>query len=124
MTASTRSITRNKHGVSRAIIASTLLVLLLAVPFGALYLNRASERDLQGVPEREGTATVVEIRQRNASRAMVPAGSRVVVEFEGNRYQARQASSLVFLQPGKPARIYYRIGRSGQVYVDRVSPLR
>jgi hypothetical protein len=65
-------------------------------------------------------ATLVTPKSVDMDHAAMP---QVTVRFRGGIYSAREIAGIGQMRIGQPARITYRVGRSGRVYVDRVEPL-
>jgi hypothetical protein len=89
-----------------------------------LWGHVSQSADLAGAVPREAVGTITEIiRERGPGRyAVRPTEYLVTVRFEGAEHRAL-VQDISPRSVGRQARISYRVGKSGQVYVDRVEPL-
>lgn len=86
--------------------------------------RRMVRNDYRNAIPREGVATVKMIvgERRDVAGVYEP---HVNVSFRNGLHMVRRVrpDDLIGLKEGQPARIVYRIGRSGRVYVDSVRAL-
>lgn len=89
--------------------------------WGRLAIDSAVESDVAGARGMKALGTVV---------VVVPPGNemgfakppRVTVRFRGHLYETSRIVRFSELRPGKAALLTYRVGRSGQIYLDLVEP--
>ena len=96
-----------------------------AILFGSALrpiLRRVKERDLENAVPRTGIATIEALYGANPNAIDSRTKPWAIVRFEGRLLPARAANHIERLRIGSPARITYRIGKSGKVYVDSAGP--
>ncbi len=83
--------------------------------------------DFKDSPLQEGTATVVTLVLPPPNFLGDPRGDQqrplVGVRFQGRIYNAAHVYEVSHLQMGKEAHIEYRVGKSGRVEVESVTPI-
>ena len=98
---------------------------MIVVPYwGRKLMRPAHDRDYESAPVTETTAPVrmiVPVRGEQVIGRYYP--ERVSVELEGRYYEAKAVINLSGLRVGSPAKVTYRRGASGKIYVDSVRPL-
>lgn len=124
-TISVTSQIRHPKTHQRWILAIGALI-IAAMVFGTALrpmLRRRRAQDMAGaVPQ---TATAIVTARFGANSNMVGESVRpwAQVRFQGRLYAAQTAINVEQLKEGQSAKITYRIGKSGRIYVDSVAPL-
>ena len=103
------------------------ILLIGTVTFlGFLFLSpivrTLARRDREGSVARVGTGTVEQIIPPHIEENVKPIPAQVWVRVSGSLVAAEAVYGSAQLRVGGPARVTYRVGRSGRVYVDRVEP--
>jgi hypothetical protein len=109
--------------IVRAVILIVGSITLLSFLFADPLLRGFTRQNLQGVRPQTGTAVVVTLVPAGSSLLGTPQPPLVVVRFHGHLYQAGKVIAFDKLQLNRPARIVYRVGHNGTIYVDEVAPL-
>ena len=118
-----RTESGGRHRIVILIVGSLVVALMI---FGGMLrpmLRRAKAADLKGAQPRHGIATVT---ARFGATQVIGATKKrqwAQVRFQGKLYGSDRARRIEALRDGEPARITYRIGKSGRIYVDLVEPL-
>lgn len=97
----------------------TFLSFLLADPL----IRTLNKLNLKGASPQQGIATVVTLVPAGSSLLGTPQPPLVVVRFRGRLYPAGKVLDFSDLHLNQPARIRYRVGHNGAIYVDQVAPL-
>ncbi len=100
------------------------LVIVVVPYWGRKIMRPAHDRDYETAAVKETTAPVrmiVPVRGEQVIGRYYP--ERVSVELEGRLYEAKAVLDLPKLKIGQPAKVTYRVGQSGKLYVDTVRPL-
>lgn len=100
----------------------TMLCFLFADPL----LRTYRKHDRKDAPVQTGVATVVTLVPApvNEEGNTHPPAPLVSVRFRGGLHTAQQVIGFDALKQNQPARITYRVGRSGTIYVEQVAPLK
>ncbi|HZO89743.1 MAG TPA: hypothetical protein VFB38_15545 [Chthonomonadaceae bacterium] len=114
-------IAQNKW-LRAAFWGTVLLIFLFCLLFPA-WSRRALKQDRAGAVPQQGVATVAMLIDAKPSVTDKPSPAQVLVRFHGQLCSAKTIGGFDQLREGQPARILYRVGRSGRIYVDRVEPL-
>lgn len=99
----------------------TLLCFLFADPI----LRAYRKHDRASAPIQTGVATVVTLVPapvNEIGNTHIPE-PLVNVRFRGGLHTARRVIDFDALKLNQPARITYRMGRSGTIYIEEVAPL-
>lgn len=108
-----RRAATNSGGVI-AFILGVLLVVALALLLPRTYLTGDA-------PRLQGVGTVVEAEYRPPSRANPSKPPWFVRVRLGDKVHT--ANSLVPAEAGQSVRVFYRRGRSGRVWIDKIEPI-
>ena len=103
------------------IAAVAYFLVCLLFPY---YMRKAIRKDRTETIPQEGTATVAILVPPSQDANGTPSPAQASVRFQGQVLGAKEVFGVPELAIGKEARIIYRIGKSGHIYVDRVTPLR
>ena len=101
-------------------------VIIAAMLFGTALrplLRRKKSADLAGAIPRIAIATVTARFGANGNVVGETIKPWAQVRFNGKLYAAQTAKNVEQLKEGESARITYRTGKSGRIYVDTVEPL-
>ena len=124
---STRKFQKSPLSKQQRIVRAVILIVgsitLLSFLFADPLLRGFTRQNLQGVRPQTGTAVVVTLVPAGSSLLGTPQPPLVVVRFHGHLYQAGKVIAFDKLQLNRPARIVYRVGHNGTIYVDEVAPL-
>jgi hypothetical protein len=116
------STTRQQRWLRAAILiigTFTFLAFLFADPL----LRSLRKRDQIGATPQQGVATVVTLVPPHPQVGADPTPALVAVRFRGGIHVAKTVLEYPQLKVGQSARIEYRVGKSGAIYVDTVEPL-
>jgi len=106
------------------LVLGTLVVIAMAVGSALRPWVRMSRRsDLYGAESQTGIATVTARFGANSNVIGDTIKPWAQVRFHGRLYPVHEAVDIEKLHDGDSARITYRTGKSGRIYVDRVEPL-
>ena len=98
---------------------------LIIVPYwGRKIVRPAHDKDYETATVKETIAPIemiVPLRGEQVIGRYYP--ERVQVKLEGSIYEAKAVIDLPKLKEGQPAKVTYRVGASGKIYVDTVRPL-
>lgn len=119
MPASKRRQQQWVRAVILCIGAFTFISFLAADPL----LRTLRKRDQIGVTPQEGMATVAAYVPPQPHAMPSPLPALVGVRFRGGIHIAAQVIQPEAIHLDQSVRIIYRIGHSGAVYIDQVSPL-
>ena len=108
----------------RIFIVVSGILLFCAYTFTDPILRGYSKYDLQGIKARQGIAIVETMEPAGPDIMGKPQPSFVVVKFHNALCQTGKVLNYKDLRLHAPARITYRVGRSGHIYVDEVEPLQ
>jgi hypothetical protein len=108
--------------IRRFILAVGTIITLLFLGLDPL-VRSAVKRDQKGATPQQGIATVATLVTPSAADMDHPVMGQVTVRFRGGIYSPREIVGIDRLHIAQPARITYRVGKSGRIYVDRVAPL-
>ncbi len=102
-----------------ALIVAALLI--IGGPIGLLVRQQARrETDVGRAPAMQGTGTVLWVTPVDFNRVGQPLPARLGLRFQGIDYSLRSDDGFNGLRPGSTTDVTYRVGRSGQVYIERV----
>lgn len=107
----------------RAAIVIVGAVVFLASMILPEWIRLYVKHDRVSAVPRSGSAVVVVARPARPDEMGDPVPAQVTVRFHGTLVPAQKIVGFDRLRVGAPARIVYRIGRSGRIYVDQVSPI-
>lgn len=113
-------------GIQRkAILALGVVVFAAMLGGGALRgaARRAQRRDLDGATTRIGTAIVAAPIVQGHDPVGKARAPWALVRFGGRVYTVTRVRGPDGLHVDRAARIEYRVGHSGRVYVDQIEPL-
>lgn len=98
------------------------LAALLALGFAVMALSDLRTlRDTEGQPPQVGIGRALSITYPERSDSELDPKPLVRAEFRGRDYQAPLVANIGRIGPdGKPVRVQYLRGKSGEVYVNRV----
>ncbi len=105
-----------------AVVGTAVLVFLFAMIFPD-WARRALKNDRAGAVPQQGIATVALRVETRPSVTDTPSPPEILVRFRGQIYAAKAITGFDALQVDQPARIVYRVGKSGRIYVDSVAPM-
>ena len=97
--------------------------LIAAIVFGTALrplLRRRKEADLAGAAPQRAIATVTARFGANGNLVGETVKPWAQVRFNGKLYAAQKAINVEQLKEGESAKITYRTGKSGRIYVDTV----
>jgi hypothetical protein len=117
---------RSSSGVQRWVRAVILLVggtTMLCFLALSPILRAWTKRDRDSGAPRTATATVEQIVPPHLEENSKPVPTQVWVRVNGSLAASEAVFGSARLRVGGPARVTYRVGRSGRIYVDRVEPL-
>ncbi len=104
------------------VATATLAILIVFATFTWLTVNQLARResDLVGAGSRHGIGTVTGVFPVDFANTgqLIPA--RLGLRFEGRDFTLTSDSGFEGLRPGSSVEVIYRVGRSGDVYVDSV----
>ena len=86
-------------------------------------LRSFRKRDQMGAVTQEGVAIVTTLIPPRANENGDPMPALATVRFRGHIYAANRVYDVARLKIDAPARVEYRVGKSGTVYLDSVEPL-
>lgn len=112
-----------KRRWTRAVIVSVGTLVVLLFIFLDPIVRSSVKRDVAGAVPRTDIAVIVTTVPPTAIDMDHPATAHVTVRYRGGLYSPRDIVGSDLLHVGATARITYRVGRSGRIYVDRVEPL-
>lgn len=118
---------KEKLAWHRVVILVLGILVMVAMAVGSAlrpWLRRVRADDLIGAEERTGIATVTARFGSDPNLVGETVKPWAQVRFQGRLYPAHEAVEIDKLKDGDQARIEYRVGKSGRIYVDRVEPLR
>ena len=101
-------------------------VLVAAMLFGTALrplLRRRKGADLAGAVPQSAIATVTARFGANGNVVGETVKPWAQVRFHGKLYAAQKAINVEQLKEGESAKIIYRTGKSGRIYVDTVEPV-
>jgi hypothetical protein len=87
-------------------------------------LKHRKSADLEGAAEQTGTAIVTARFGANVNVIGDPVKPWAQVRFRGQLYAAQKALNVEQLKEGESAKVTFRVGKSGRIYVDTVEPVR
>ncbi len=105
------------------------IILLLGTIITALFLfldpvvRSSVRRDKAGQPLHETTAIVITLVPPGSSEMGNPTTPEVMVRFNNKLYFCKQVIDFNKLRKDQPAKIYYILGKSGKIYVEKVVPI-
>ena len=106
------------------LVLGTLVMIAMAVGSALRpWLRRMRTDDLIGAEERTGIATVTARFGSDPNLVGETVKPWAQVRFQNRLYAAHDAVDIDKLKDGDEARISYRVGRSGRIYVDKVEPI-
>ena len=116
---------RRQQKIVRAVILIVGAFVMLCFLFADPVLRSFRKHDIENSPTYTATATIVTlvplpVHEEGNNR---PSSPLVSVRFQGGVHTAANVIHLEQLREGQPARIHYRVGRSGTISVDTVEPL-
>ena len=90
------------------------------------YLRSEEKKKLQdrlGAPIQHGVAKIKAIATRSDGDVTNNFPGQILVDFHGKTVMAQNILNLDQLKEGQDAAITYRVGKSGKVYIEVVSPV-
>ena len=106
----------------RAFILFSGAIIVLCFVVGDPLIRTLVKRDMAGAPVRQGVGTVVTVIQPTSVDLDHPVAGHVVVRFRGGLYAPKIINGIERLRPDGPARILFKAGRSGRLYIQSVGP--
>lgn len=85
-------------------------------------LHGLTEHDRASAALQTGAATVVQLIPPRIEENLKPLPAQAWVRFHGELLPVKEVFGSAQLSVGQPAKILYRIGRSGRIYVDSAEP--
>jgi hypothetical protein len=123
-----RRTSRKDRWVRASILTLGTFVLLVSVVvplWSRLIYRKAVQRDRANAPLQRGEARIetLTVPEETTLGALSPAQkARATVRFQGRLYRAENVIDPMLLQRGQIAHITYRVGKSGNVYIESVGP--
>ena len=107
-------------------IRATILVVGAVVLFSFIalrpILHSMTERDRASAPTQMGSATIIQLIPPRIEENLKPLPAQAWVRFRGELLPVKEVFGSAQLSVGQQAKILYRIGKSGRIYVDSIEP--
>ncbi len=115
---------RNKW-LRAAVVASFFLVIVgfIFLPEVGRFAKKAAMRDRMEAAVQDGVATVVILVPEVPDGGSAPSPAQVSVRFRGAIRPVKEVIDIGGLTVNKPARIQFRVGRSGRIYIESARPI-
>lgn len=113
---------RQPHQTVILILGALIIAAMIVGTALRPILRRGKTSDLAGAPIQTANARIEALYGANPNEEDSRTKPWAMVRFEGKLLPAASAEHIERLKVGATARIQYRIGRSGKIYVDQVEP--
>ena len=87
-------------------------------------MRTITKRDRLAATPHSGVASIVQLFPPHLDENGRPFPSQVLLRFQGRIALTNSVYGLSELKEGGQARLTYRIGRTGRLYIDRVEPMQ
>ena len=116
-------ISASQRRVRLAILTIGTSVFLFSLLFPG-WARMKFKRDHDSAASQQAVVTVIQVVPPSSNPfSGQPEPPLVRVQFQGQAREVSEIRGVSKLHAGAQARIVYRVGRSGRVYIDRVEPL-